>query len=102
VTKYHAIRTEVDGIVFPSRKEARRYQELQLAEKAGVISGLERQVKYPLTINGVKVADYICDFRYRERGVGVVVEDTKGMRTPVYRLKKKIMKALYDIDILET
>lgn len=102
MSKYGAVRTEVDGIVFASKSEARRYSELKLAQAAGEISGLELQVKYPLVVNGVKVADYVCDFRYRERGRGLVVEDRKGMRTPVYRLKRKLMKAIHGIDIFET
>jgi hypothetical protein len=102
VSKYNAKRTEVDGIVFHSRAEAARYGELKLAQKAGAISGLALQVRYPLTVNGVKVADYVADFVYVEPGRGQVVEDRKGVRTPVYNLKKKLMRALYGIEIFET
>ena len=103
VTKYGAKRTEVDGIVFASRSEARRYQELRLLQAAGEISGLELQVKYPLVVNGVKIADYVADFRYYEdEGDTLIVEDRKGMRTPVYRLKAKLMRAVHGIEIRET
>ena len=103
MSKYGAKRTEVDGVVFDSRGEARRYRDLTLAQAAGVIAGLELQVKYPLVVNGVKIADYVADFRYQENGQ-TVVEDFKSPATitPVYRLKRKLMKALHDIDILET
>jgi hypothetical protein len=101
VTKYHAQPTEVLGQKFDSRGEARRYVDLTLLLAAGEIAELERQIKYPLEVNGVKVADYVADFRYRE-GKRVVVEDFKGVRTPVYRLKKKLMKAIHGVDIRET
>ena len=101
MTKYGAKRTEVDGVVFPSRGEARRWQELQLLLRAGEISNLRRQVKYPLTVNGVKVADYVADYVYDERGAEVV-EDWKGVRTPVYKLKAKLMRAVHGITIRET
>lgn len=107
--KFNAKATVVDGIRFSSMAEAKRYGELKLLEKAGEIEGLELQPKFPLIVNGVKVASYIADFRYVVRGKGivsrlgrVVVEDTKGMITPVYRIKKKMVEALYGIAILET
>lgn len=100
-SKYRNVKTVVNGIEFASKKEARRYSELRLLERGGLIQDLELQVKYPLVINGIKVGSYIADFRYQE-GHTVKVEDTKGMKTPVYRLKAKLMKALYGITILET
>lgn len=101
--KYGAKRTEVDGHSFPSRAEARRYGELKLMQQQGVIEGLELQPRFPLLVNGVNIGTYVADFRYRdiERG-GVVIEDTKGMRTPMYKWKKKHLHAQYGIDILET
>ena len=101
MTKYHAQRTEIDGVTFDSKGEAARWQELKLLERAGQISGLERQIKYALVVNGVKLGAYVADYRYTENGEQVV-EDFKGVVTPVYRLKKKLMKALYSIDVLET
>lgn len=99
--KYGAQPTTVDGIRFASKGEAMRYQELRLLEQAGQISGLELQPKFRLEVNGVKIADYVADFRYTEAGQ-VVTEDYKGMKTPVYRIKKKLVKALHNVDILET
>jgi hypothetical protein len=100
MTKYGAIRTEVDGVTFASKAEARRYAELKLLERAGEIAQLELQPRYPLVVNGVKVATYVGDFRYIERG-GLVVEDTKGVRTPVYKLKAKLMLAVHGITVKE-
>lgn len=99
--KYSAIKTEVDGIIFHSKREAKRYTELRIRQRAGEISGLALQPKYPLEINGIKVGDYIGDFLYTENGQRVV-EDTKGVKTPVYKLKRRLMLALYGIEIRET
>lgn len=100
MSKYHAIPTTIDGIPFASRAEANRYQELKIMERNGNISGLTLQVKYPIVINGVKVCTYVSDFDYHENGQAVT-EDVKGVRTPVYKIKKKLVKAMYGIDIRE-
>lgn len=92
--KYRAIKTEVDGITFDSKREAARYMELVLLERAGEISRLELQPKYDCVVNGKKICTYKADFRYFDAN-GSVVEDVKGMKTPVYRLKKKLVEALY-------
>lgn len=99
--KYCNKKTEVDGIIFDSKKEAAQYQVLKLRERAGEISGLTLQPKYPLEINGIKIGNYIGDFFYTENGQRVV-EDTKGVKTPVYKLKRRLMLALYGIHIRET
>lgn len=100
--KYGAVRTEVDGISFASKAEAKRYGELKLLQKAGKIKQLTLQPKYPLVVNGVKVCDYIADFEYLVLGKSwPVVEDVKGMRTTIYRLKKKLMQAIHGIEIRE-
>lgn len=98
--KYGAVKTEVDGIVFASKKEAARYVELKLAERTGQITNLELQPEYEIVINGIKCGKYVADFRYKGAGK-VFVEDVKGMKTPVYRFKKKIVEALYSIIITE-
>lgn len=100
-SKYHNRKTEHEGIVFPSRKEANRYIELKLLEHAGKIRGLERQVKFPLIVNGVKVCTYVADFVYQQ-GTKAIVEDAKGYRTREYNLKRKLMKACHGVEILET
>lgn len=101
-SKYNAIKTEVDGYIFASRKEANRYSELKLLERAGEIKDLELQPVYPCVINGKLVCKYIADFRYisTKRG-NVIIEDAKGAKTPVYRLKNKLVQALYNIIIIE-
>jgi hypothetical protein len=103
MSKYHALKTTVDGIVFASKAEASAYCNRKLMQQSGMIGDLELQPAYDLVVNGVKVGRYIADFRYRLNTTGAtIVEDVKGVRTPVYRLKKKLVKALYGIDILET
>lgn len=100
--KYKNIKTVADGIVFDSQKEARRYGELRLLERAKEISGLQLQPRFPIVINGVKVCTYVADFGYVDHTGSPIVEDVKGMKTPIYNLKKKLMKAVHGIDIRET
>ena len=104
MNKYHAKRTVIDGIMFPSKREAKRWVELRLLERAGQISGLQRQVKYDLIVNGVKIGRYTSDFEYDENGQHVV-EDVKSSATATardYPLRKKLMLAIYNIEIRET
>lgn len=118
-SKYHAVPTVIDGIRFASKKEARRYGELRLLAKAGQVRSLILQPRYGLYVSPflregvalgelIKCGDYVGDFQYEEsdRGYGgvkwtKVVEDTKGFRTDVYKLKKKWVEALYGIVIRE-
>jgi hypothetical protein len=98
--------TWIDGIKFASKAEAKRYQQLRLLERAGAISGLEVQPCYPLEavnpFNGevTPVGVYKADFRYLD-GERWVVEDVKGMRTVIYRFKKRMVEAQYGIRIQE-
>jgi hypothetical protein len=85
---------------FDSRREARRHEELLLLEKARDINDLKRQVPFRIEVNGELVCTYKADFTYLKAGV-LIVEDAKGCRTPVYRLKKKLMKAVHGIEIRE-
>lgn len=103
VSKYRAKKTVVDGITFDSRKEAKRYCELHLLEQAGQINDLQLQVPYVLIPKSKygRVIKYVADFTYYENGE-FVVEDVKGVLTPVYRLKKRIMAEKYGIVIKET
>jgi len=92
--KYRNVKTEVDGIRFDSRAEAKRYSELKILEKAGEISRLELQPEFVCKVEGKLICKYRADFRYftaKER----VVEDVKGFKTPIYRLKKKLVEALF-------
>lgn len=121
--KYGNTKIIVDGIQFDSKREAARYQELKLLERAGVISFLQRQTKFQLIpdqhapSNAVYTkgprkgqrkpgklleheCSYIADFCYIQNGE-TVVEDAKGYRTEVYRIKKKLMLERYGIQIRE-
>lgn len=100
-SKYRNIRTIVDGHKFASKKEARRYTELRLLEKAGKIGNLLLQVRFPIYTNGYTVCHYVADFEYWENGMHVI-EDCKGFRTPLYKLKAALMQAIRGITIKET
>lgn len=95
MSKYRAVKTEVDGITFASKREAHRYGELRMLEKAGIIHDLVLQPKFPLVIDSKLVCLYIADFKYQDANGRTVVEDAKGMKTPVYRIKFKLFHALY-------
>tara|TARA_R100001015_G_C4634992_1_gene202988 strand:+ start:4932 stop:5270 length:339 start_codon:yes stop_codon:yes gene_type:complete len=107
--KFNAHKTEVDGILFDSKKEATRYSELKYLEKAGQIHNLELQPKFECIVKEKKICTYRADFRYFDkfqRGVlgqegTMVVEDVKGFKTPTYRLKKKLVEALFQVKITE-
>lgn len=103
--KYHA---EKSG-GYDSRKEHRRANELRLMQRAGLISDLREQVSYEL-IPAQRGADgkvieracsYVADFVYTDRNGNTVVEDTKGVRTDVYVIKRKLMLKVYGIRITE-
>lgn len=106
MSKYRAVKTTVDGFTFASKAEAKRYQELKLLLEAKQISFLELQPVFVLadsvTIGGRKrpALKYVADFAYYTPA-GRVVEDVKGMLTPVYRLKRHLMKSQLGIDIVE-
>lgn len=95
--KFRAIPTELDGIKFASRKEARRYRELRLLEKSGELSFFLRQVPFHLPGN----VKYVCDFLCFWKDENVTIEDVKGIKTPMYILKKKQVEAIYPIEITE-
>ena len=107
MSKYHSRKITRDGVKFDSVKEYKRYQELALLERAGQVSGLQRQVKFELIpsqrIDGKVVerpCTYIADFVYFEHGQKVV-EDVKGYKTPEYKIKRKMMLHVHGIRIKE-
>lgn len=108
MSKYKNKHLVWDGMEFDSQKEAMRYRELSLLQKAGEISDLRRQVRYELIpsqrIQG-KVVErpifYIADFVYTTGGKEVV-EDCKGVKTPAYIIKRKLMLYVHGIRIRET
>lgn len=107
--KYHNKKVVRDGETFDSVKEYHRWIELCLLEKGGVISDLQRQVKYvliPSQKEGKKTIERECsyraDFVYTDNETGeTVVEDVKGMRTEVYKIKRKLMLWVHHIKIIE-
>lgn len=122
MSKYGNRKVTVDGISFDSKKEARRYTDLMLLARAGEISNLERQVKFVLVPAQYEVVErygkdgrrlrdakklierecaYIADFTYTDSSGKYVVEDTKGMRTKDYIIKRKLMLHRYGIRVRE-
>lgn len=105
-SKYKNKKTIVNGIEFDSKKEAKRYQELLLLQRQGIITDLKRQVPYilvpafNLNKKRYRAMSYVADFVYKENGKEIV-EDTKGYRTEVYKIKKKLMAYIYQIEIRE-
>lgn len=117
-SKYGAQKKQYNGMTFDSARELRRWQELELMQRGGMIADLQRQVKFvlipaqrePDTIGkrgGVhkgklieKEVAYYADFVYTENGAQVV-EDAKGMRTPEYVIKRKLMLYMHGIRVRE-
>lgn len=122
MSKYHSKKVTYNGLTFDSKKECKRYKELALLEKVGQIENLRCQVKFELLPSYIenyprysektgkrlkdgtrtieKAVNYIADFVYTENGQQVV-EDTKGMRTPEYVIKRKLMLWVHHIKIKE-
>ena len=93
---------EVDGIIFDSKKEAYHYRDLKLREHAGEIQALELQPAFDIVINDQKICTYRADFRFFDIKLKrTIITDVKGFKTPVYRLKKKLMRAVHRIEIEE-
>lgn len=104
-SKYHNEKVIFDGIKFDSKKEFNRYMELKLLEKAGKISYLELQKPFVLIDKskyGRQIV-YKADFVYYDNELNkLIVEDVKGVKTDVYKLKKRLIAEKYDIEIIET
>lgn len=98
--------TVVDGIKFQSVKESARYLQLKTMQQAGLICNLKLQHSFSIQLNNVHICRYIADFVYWTDGCfKMVVEDVKSDYTrklPVYRLKKRLMKVVMGIEILES
>lgn len=117
--KYHSKKVKADGMTFDSKREYKRWTELRLLERAGAIRELERQTKFVLIpaqrepdtvgprggrIKGKlleREVAYIADFTYLDETDELVVEDTKGMRTTDYIIKRKLMLFIHGIRIHE-
>lgn len=106
-SKFGAVKTPVGGFTFDSKREANRYSQLKSMEDAGLIADLWLQPKYPVYVTAksgetVFICEWRGDFRYNQSGASVI-EDVKSpaTRTPVYKLKKLLVEALYGISIIE-
>lgn len=103
MNKYFNKKVMVDGIKFDSKKEAKRYNELKLLKRAGLIKELELQKVFELqpkyTNNKgehIRSITYKADFFYYDnKKKQYIVEDTKGFRTDAYKLKKKLFEYVY-------
>jgi hypothetical protein len=91
------------GYKFDSKWEAERYGQLASMQMAGVIKDLQRQIKYDIIVNDQKICRYIADFVYtlinEDGSKEEIVEDAKGVQTTDFVIKKKLMKAIYNINI---
>lgn len=118
-SKYNAHKVEFEGMTFDSRKELRRYKTLRQLEEEGQIFNLQRQVKFVL-IPAIHEPDiigprggrkpgklierecsYYADFKYLDAQGRQIVEDTKGMKTPDYIIKRKLLLYIHGIRIKE-
>lgn len=102
--KYGNEKVRCDGIKFDSLKERDRYLVLLMRQKLGEISGLEVHPKFRFEINGKWIGTYTADFQYyADQGYLLIVEDvkSKGTLTAAYQRNKKLMKAIYRIDVRE-
>lgn len=96
--KYHNIKTVVDSIKFDSKAEAKYYLYYKHLQDKGVISNLQLQTKLDFFIDGKKIFTYKPDFEYDDE-FGHHYIDVKGFKTPVFKLKKKLIEAQHRITI---
>lgn len=106
-SKYNAVKTSVDGIKFDSKKEAEHYAYLKMLESSGEITNLKRQVSYQFfpsfKVNGhtYRSREYIADFVYTDKNGNEVIEDVKGMRNSLYKLKRTLFAYFFHKEIKE-
>ena len=108
MSKYHSRKVTLDGMTFDSVREAKRYRDLSLLQRAGEISDLRCQVKYTLVPSQKKPSGgterpvtYTADFVYKDKDGKEVVEDAKGVRTQQYIIRRKLMLERYRIEVKE-
>ncbi|QCP82397.1 DUF1064 domain-containing protein [Alcaligenes faecalis] len=108
-SKYGNRKVTLDGYTFDSKREAMRYSQLQLLQRAGQITGLELQPRFELIPKqrrddgkAERACEYVADFRYTDTATGQqVIEDAKGMRTRDYVMKRKLMLQVHGISVRE-
>ena len=104
--KFHAKKVTYDGVTFDSTKEGNRYLNLKLLERGKKISNLELQPRFDIIVNGHNCGFYKADFRYYDMECGqTIIEDVKGLKSgaayQIFRLKKKLVEAIYKVKINE-
>lgn len=102
MSKYRNVKCTYKGFKFDSIGERDWYKTLELLQLAGEISELKTQVKFPIVVNNLKICSYIADYTYKDKQGNYIVEDFKGVQTSIFKLKKKLMLAVYGIDVLLT
>lgn len=93
--------TEYKGVKYHSKKEAHYAMMLDALIKRGEVLSWQGQVSFPIVIGEAKICTYICDFVVEYSDGRQEVVDVKGFKTDIYRLKKKLVEALFDVRIIE-
>lgn len=98
--KFGNVATVIDGHRFASKLEGTRYLQLKMLRNGGVITGFRMQVPYVIEVNGHRICEYRADFVIDWPDGTTTVEDTKGVETPDFKLKKKLMLAVHGIEVI--
>ncbi len=98
--KYRNQPTEIDGIRFHSKAEARRYSTLKMLERTGKLTNIRCQPKFAIRINTVHVCNVVLDFAYIDEQGNEVYEDVKGKDNALSKLKRKLVQAAYGIQVI--
>lgn len=101
MNKFRNCPVTVDGEHYDSKREMLYHMDLKNLQRAGQITSLKRQTRFPLEINGVKIGAYFADFEFIENGRRRVIDVKSPItaRNPVFRLKKKLVKALHGVTV---
>lgn len=100
MSKYHNVPAHNEHGTFASQAEMRYYDALLLRARAGEIADIRRQVRYPLVVRGTHIATYIADYVYRDLATRQeLIIDVKGVETDLFKLKRKLLRALYGLEI---
>ncbi len=103
-SKYGNIYTEIDGILFSSKDEGKYYRSLKMRLNGGQIKGFKRQIPFEFVVNGIRIGKYISDFGVMNLDGRLEIVDVKSTFTvdiPLYKMKKQLMLALYQVAIKE-
>lgn len=99
--KYHAKSTEYGGVIYHSKKEAAYAQELDLRLYAGEFKAWKRQIPIELIVNGYKICRYYVDFEIEHHNGTIEWVEVKGWETDIFRIKRKLLEAIYDKEFNE-